>query len=413
MDEKAKSAKVKSAKRNVRVKRDPKPDAAPTKAQIKQKRKEKLSKGGKISLVIVGIAAMLLSVTAMACSGVLNQATDKRDYELTGGVAATVNGVNIKEDTITTQIMAIRESAYQSDEDWATFLAGQGLTPETYRENLINSYARQYLISEAERENNITVSQEDVDKQWESVVAGYGGDEDAFLEILTQIGYTKDSYKESLKSSLAAEKLKEAVAPAKDPSDEDVIAALNVSLDTYNGARRSSHILFKVAEDATDEERAEIEAKAQQVLDDINSGEIEFADAAKEYSEDSSAESGGDVGWDKLSTFVDEYQEALSGLSKDQVSGLVKTTYGYHIIMCTDMFNIDGEVTSIDQVPEDIKTTLSDSLKTEKQGEAYSTWLNEYVEKADIKINEMPENVPYNVDMSKAKAQDTGSASTE
>lgn len=405
--------KIKSAKRNARVKRDPKPEAALTKAQVRQARKEKLSKGGKISLAIVGIAAMLLSVTAMACSGVLNQASDSRDYELTGGVAATVNGVNIKEDTITTQIMAIRQSGYESDEDWATYLAGQGLTPETYRENLINSYARQYLISEAEREYNVTVSQDEIDEQWNDVVAGYGGDEDAFLEILTQIGYTKDSYKESLKSSLAAEKLKEAVAPAKDPSDEDIIAALNDSLDTYNGARRSSHILFKVAEDATDEERAEIEAKAQQVLDDINSGEIEFADAAKEYSEDSSAESGGDVGWDKLSTFVDEYQEALSGLSKDQVSGLVKTTYGYHIIMCTDMFNIDGEVTSIDQVPEDIKTTLSDSLKTEKQGEAYSTWFNEYVEKADIKINEMPENVPYNVDMSKAKAQDTGSASAE
>lgn len=413
MDEKAKSAKVKSAKRNVRVKRDPKPDAAPTKAQIKQKRKEKLSKGGKISLVIVGIAAMLLSVTAMACSGVLNQATDKRDYELTGGVAATVNGVNIKEDTITTQIMSMRESAYESDEDWATFLADQGLTPETYRENLINSYARQYLISEAERENNITVSQEDVDKQWESVVAGYGGDEEAFLQMLSQIGYDKESYQESLKSSIATEKLREAVAPAEDPSDDEVIAAVNENLDTYNGARRSSHILFKVAEDATEEEQAEIEAKAQKVLDDLNAGKIEFADAAKEYSEDSSADNGGDVGWDKLSTFVDEYQTALSGLAKGEMSGLVKTTYGYHIIKCTDLFSVDGEVTSIDQIPKDIQKTISSSLKSEKQGEAYDAWFNEYVENADIKINKMPENVPYNVDMSKAKVNSTSSGSAE
>lgn len=410
---KKKTSNVKSAKRNVRVKRDPKPEGAPTKMQVKQARKEKLAKGGKISLVVIGIAAMLLSVTAMACSGVLNQATDKRDYELTGGVAATVNGVNIKEDTITTQIMALRESAYESDEDWATFLADQGLTPESYRENLINSYARQYLISEAERENNITVSQEDVDKQWESVVAGYDGDEEAFLQMLSQIGYDKDSYKESLKSSIATDKLKEAVAPAKDPTDEEIIAAVNENLDTYNGARRSSHILFKVAEDATEEEQAEVEAKAQKVLDDLNAGKIEFTDAAKEYSEDSSADNGGDVGWDKLTTFVDEYQTALSGLSKGEMSGLVKTTYGYHIIMCTDLFSVDGEVTSIDQVPKDIQKTISSSLKSEKQGEAYDAWFTEYVENADIVINKMPENVPYNVDMSKAKKTDTGSGSAE
>ena len=52
------------------------------------------------------------------------------------------------------------------------------------------------------------------------------------------------------------------------------------------------------------------------MLDKLNAGEVEFADAAKEYSEDSSADGGGDVGWDKLTTFVTEYQDALSALSK-------------------------------------------------------------------------------------------------
>lgn len=404
---------VKSTKRNARVKREEAPAAEPTKTQLKQKRKEKLSKSGKIALVVIGVAAMLLSVTAMACSGMMTQLTSPKKYELTGGVAGTVNGVNIKEDTITTQIMSLRESAYESDEDWATYLAEQSLTPETYRENLINSYARQYLISEAQRKYDVTVSQEEIDEAWNNAVASYG-DEDSFLQLLSQIGYDKDSYQESLMNSIATNKLKDAVAPAEDPSDDEIVDYMNENLDTYNGARRSSHILFRVDEDATDEEVAEVEEKAQKVLDDLKSGEIEFTDAAKEYSADSSADDGGDVGWDNLSTFVTEYQDALSKLGKGEMSGLVKTTYGYHIIMCTDLFDVDGKVTKVDEIPDDIKKTISDSIKTTKQDEAYNKWSTEYLDGAEIVINKMPKNVPYNVDMTKAKAsEDTGSSSAD
>lgn len=397
------------SKRSAKIKRDPVPEAAPSKKQVKQARKEKLSKAGKIVLVVIGIAAMLLSVSAMACSGVLNQVQSQEDYKLTGGVAATVNGVNIKEDTVTEQIMSLRQSSYESDEDWATYLSQQGLTPESYRENVIDSIARQYLLTQAEKEYDITVSQDDLDEAWDEAVENYGGDEDTFVDMITQFGFTKETYQENTKSSLAQEKLREKVASVEDPTDDQIVSYINENLDTYNDARRSSHILFKVADDATDEESAEVEAKAQEVLDKLNAGEVEFADAAKEYSEDSSADDGGDVGWDKLTTFVTEYQDALSALSTGQMSGLVKTTYGYHIILCTDQFNIES-VSSADEIPEAIRDAISSKIKTEEESAKYSTWLNDYIDKADIKINEMPEDAPYNVDMSKAKAdEDTDS----
>lgn len=397
------------SKRSAKIKRDPVPEAAPSKKQVKQARKEKLSKAGKIVLVVIGIAAMLLSVSAMACSGVLNQVQSQEDYKLTGGVAATVNGVNIKEDTVTEQIMSLRQSSYESDEDWATYLSQQGLTPESYRENVIDSIARQYLLTQAEKEYDITVSQDDLDEAWDEAVENYGGDEDTFVDMITQFGFTKETYQENTKSSLAQEKLREKVASVEDPTDDQIVSYINENLDTYNDAHRSSHILFKVADDATDEESAEVEAKAQEVLDKLNAGEVEFADAAKEYSEDSSADDGGDVGWDKLTTFVTEYQDALSALSKGQMSGLVKTTYGYHIILCTDQFNVES-VSSADEIPEAIRDAISSKIKTEEESAKYSTWLNDYIDKADIKINEMPEDAPYNVDMSKAKAdEDTDS----
>lgn len=400
------------SKKSAKIKRDPVPEQAPTKTQVKKERKEKLSRAGKIVLVCIGVAAMLLSVTAMACSGVLNEVNNKQDYKLTGGVAATVNGVNIKEDTITNQIMSLRTSSYESDKDWATYLSQQGMTPESYRENVIDGIARQYLLSQAEKEYKITVSQEDIDKAWSDAVENYGGDEKAFEDMIAQIGFDKASYLENISSSLAQQKLREKVAGVEDPSDDEIVAYINENLATYNDARRSSHILFKVDSDASDEDWSKAEAEAQKVLDKLNAGEIEFADAAKEYSDDTSADDGGDVGWDKLTTFVTEYQDALSALAPGQMSGLVKTTYGYHIIMCTEQFKVDS-VTSVDEVPEAMREAISSKIKTSEESAKYSEWLTEYTEAADIVINEMPSEVPYNVDMEKALAEDDGESGEE
>lgn len=404
------------ARKSAKIKRDPVPEAekaAPSKGARKKQAKDKLSRTGKIILVVIGVAAMLLSVTAMACSGVLNQAANKTDYTLTGGVAATVNGVNIKEDTITEQIMSTRTSLGKTDDkDWAQYLADQGQTPESYRESVIRSYASQYLLTAAEKEYNVSVTNDDVQKAWDDAVSSYGGDEKTFEDMLSQMGYDKSSYQESLKSQLAQQKLKEAVAPEKEPTDDEVLSYINENLSTYNDARRSSHILIKVASDASEEDDAKAKATAQEALDKINSGELSFEDAAKKYSEDSSKDDGGDVGWDKLTTFVTEYQDALNALSKDQVSGLVKSTYGYHIIKCTDYFHVDGSVTSVDQIPSDLKKNIVATIKNKQVSADYSTWLSDYTDKADIKINKMPGNVPYNVDMSTVSTGDAGSGST-
>ena len=62
------------------------------------------------------------------------------------------------------------------------------------------------------------------------------------------------------------------------------------------------------------------------------------------------------MGWDKLTTFVDSYQTALEGLNKGDVSEVVESTYGYHVIKCTDYFHVDNQVDDINQVPKAIKS---------------------------------------------------------
>ena len=105
-----------------------------------------------------------------------------------------------------------------------------------------------------------------------------------------------------------------------------------------------------------------------------------FADRhlTADKSDTGSKDKKGDVGWDKLTTFVDSYQTALEGLNKGDVSEVVESTYGYHIIKCTDYFHVDNQVDDINQVPKDIKKYVSNVVKTQAASTAYSEWLEQY-----------------------------------
>ena len=381
----------------------------------KKQRKTYVSKTVKIVLVVIGVLAMLLSVSAMACSGLMSQTEDaSAGYKLTGGVAATINGTNLTEDTVTKQIMSMRTSyGYTKDKDWAQYLVDNDLTPKKYRKQLIDSYTQQILLQQAQKENGVTVSDKEVEKAWKDACKSAGGAK-TFKETLKTYGYTEDTYKDSLKESLAQQKLKDAVAPTSKPKDSEIVDYINENLSNYNDARRSSNILIKVDSDASDEDKAAAKAKAQECLDKINSGELSFEDAVEQYSDDtgSKEKKKGDVGWDKLTTFVDSYQAALEGLNKGDVSDVVESTYGYHVIKCTDYFHVDGQVDDIKQVPKDIKKYVSNVVKTQAESTAYSEWLEQYKKDADITVNPMPKDVPYNVSLKGVTKSSTDDSST-
>ena len=391
----------------------------PSRTARKKAHKTRVSKTVKIVLVAIGVLAMVLSVSTMACSGLMQQSQDSSsssDYKLTGGVAATINGSNLTEDTVTKQIMSVRTSyGYTKDKAWAQYLVDSDLTPKKYRKQVIDSYAQQILIQQAEKEYNVSVSDDDIEKAWKDACKSAGG-EKTFKKTLKTYGYTESTYKDSLKDSLAQQKLKDKVAPSKTPKDKEILSYLNENLSTYNDARRSENILIKVDSDASDEDKAKAKATAQECLDKINSGELTFEQAVKKYSEDTgSKDKKGDVGWDKLTTFVDEYETALQQLDKGDVSGIVESTYGYHIIKCTGYFHVDDKATDIKQVPKAIKKYIANVVKTQNTGTKYNDWLEKYTKKADIKINPMPKDVPYNVSLkgvSKSTSSDSSTAST-
>ncbi len=424
--------KLKKARREERARQEAEAlaaaEAEANKGLFKKKKKQakpapkrgRAKRTGLVVAVAIGCAAMVLSVCGIACSGIINNTSSSEDYHLTGGVAATVNGTNITEDTITKQIMSVRTSGYKKDKKWAQYLVDQDLTPKKYRKQTIDSYVQQVLISQAEEEYGVKVTDQDVNKEWKKACKSYGGRK-AFVSMIKMYGYTVSTYKSSLKSSIALDKLKEEVSPKKKVSAKKLLKNLNTDLDTYNDARKSSQILIKVDSSASKKEKRKAKKKAQKVLDQINSGELSWDKAVKKYSEDTGSKTNGskgnkgNVGWDKLTSFVDEYQTALEALSEGQMSGLVKSTYGYHIIKCTGYFHVDGEATDVKQVPKAIRKTITDSLQSTQVSDDYNAWLKKYKKKAEIVINKMPEDVPYNVSLkgvTKSSSSDSSTTST-
>lgn len=345
---------------------------------------------------VVGVSAACC-IALVGCGGT--------NYGYTGGVAATVNGAEIQEDTITKYIQDFRTSSdLTSDDDWGNWMKENSFDPATVRDQVIDYYVENELKKQACDEKGITVEQSQVDDEINNMKANYDSD-DAWKQALSSAGLTEDQYRESVEAGLLGKALEDAVAgDAATADDSKVLDMLNTYYTMFNGAKKSSHILFASGDTE----------KAQEVLDQINAGTLDFAEAAKQYSTDTaSAADGGNVGWDAINSFVTDYTDALDGLSVGQVSGLVTSDYGIHIIKCTDEFTCDGKATSLSAYPQEFVDYISNIVKDQSKSTAYSNWFNDYKAQADIQDNDMPENVPYNLDMTKYDNSDSSSDNSD
>ncbi|HEY6000374.1 MAG TPA: peptidyl-prolyl cis-trans isomerase [bacterium] len=94
---------------------------------------------------------------------------------------------------------------------------------------------------------------------------------------------------------------------------------------------RARHILFRLAKDAPADEEKKVRERAEFVLGKAKKG-ADFASLAKEFSQDSSGPAGGELGWFGPGQMVPEFEKAAFALGKGQVSDLVRTQFGFHII---------------------------------------------------------------------------------
>ena len=159
-------------------------------------------------------------------------------------------------------------------------------------------------------------------------------------------------------------------------SDDDLKVYYQSHVESYKLQDRAlvSHILFKTI-GKTDAEVAEIKKKAEDVLEKAKHG-AKFADLAKQYSEDTTKDKGGDLGWIVRGQTVPEFEAAAFSLPKGSISDLVKTQYGFHIIQVND------RQTARTQTLDEVKPTILAQLQQEKAealGESISAQIAEEI----------------------------------
>lgn len=216
-----------------------------------------------------------------------------------------------------------------------------------------------------------------IDSQYEELVNQSGGKE-AFEAILKQQGYTTEKIKEQLKVRTAqAYMLIEFSNISEDKIKEDY--------EKEKVQYHLAHILISVKSDTapnglSDEEA---KAKAEDILKKLNEGG-DFSTLAKENSTDTSnASNGGDLGWSskESGSFVKEFSDAAYSLEKGKISGVVKTSFGYHIIKLLDTKELSYE----EMKPQLVEKLAQNAVSADTT--LYSKALKSLFEEYDVKGN--------------------------
>jgi peptidyl-prolyl cis-trans isomerase SurA len=139
------------------------------------------------------------------------------------------------------------------------------------------------------------------------------------------------------------------------------------------------HILIKTS-DLTSE--SEAKARLSEIKRRIDGG-ADFAEQAKLYSEDGSAAQGGDLGWMSPGALVPEFEKAMNALKPGQISGLVQTEFGWHLIQVIERRNADVSI-------EQKRQQANMAIRSFKADEAYQEWLRQLRDRAFVEYRNAP-----------------------
>ena len=219
------------------------------------------------------------------------------------------------------------------------------------------------------------IDEKAIEEQLQKAQTQYGGKE-KFEQLLKQQGFTLDKYKDGLKVKAAQTLLINDYTG----TNED---KLKENYEKNKHQYHLAHILISVKSNSNPNGLSDEDAKkkAEELHKKIKDGE-DFATLAKENSNDTAnASNGGDLGWSSKedNSFVKEFKEAAYALTKDKVSDVVKTSFGYHIIKVLD---------EKDATFDEMKATLAEKAAEEavkKDSTVVSKALKKLFEEYNVK----------------------------
>jgi peptidyl-prolyl cis-trans isomerase C len=291
-------------------------------------------------------------------------------------VAVRVNGVAIGRERVERYFEDYLAEKGRSVAGIRSPAAYEGL----YREALEKLVEAELLWQEAER-RKLVAPRAEVDAALAEVRAGFKTAE-AFRSRLERGGFTEATYADYLRKQLSIRKLvqKEIVARVEVRDDEvHEFYEANPARFTRPEQVRARHVLVKVAPAASEDERTKARARIEAVLADARGG-ASFEDLARMHSDDATAARGGDLGFFARGQMVRPFEEAAFALAPGEISGVVETPFGFHVIQVAERRG--GE-----RIAEaEARGAIRERLRTEKAERALAERVAKLRERGRVEI---------------------------
>lgn len=243
-------------------------------------------------------------------------------------LAAKVNGVGISKQRLDKGLEAYLE---QQKKDPKALDADQ---TKAMRAKVLEILISQELLwQEAQRRKMVATDEETA--QAVQQFRNKFKDKVVYERRIKDAGFTDASFAEDIKQRLSVKRLiGEGVTKSIKVSDQEMHDYYKANPDQFKSPERVRvrHILIKVAEEADQKTREEAKKKIESILEKARKKDADFAELAKTYSEGPSAKHGGDLGFQPRGRLVPAFEKVAFSLKPGEISDVVKTRFGYHII---------------------------------------------------------------------------------
>jgi peptidyl-prolyl cis-trans isomerase C len=309
--------------------------------------RDEQSRSSRCALVLLLTPALLMvMVWAVQSQGLDRSGSD---------IAAKVNGVPITTLELERTFQAKARVPYaQVQED--------PRAKEALRQVLDSLIDRELLLQQA-KSLQMAVPPQQVDSQMQQLVQRFPSQE-AFEQALAAQHLTVEALKQDVEGQLLAQQLvKKEVLDKVNVSARDVQNFYDQHQDKYVEAEqiRARHILIRVPPQVSPADEAKLKSKADNALKRAKTGE-DFAVLAKEVSDDGSKEDGGDLGFFPRGRMVPPFEEAAFALQPGQISDIVRSQFGYHIIKAEE--HKTGRALAFDEAKAQVQEDLTQEQTT-------------------------------------------------
>ena len=305
------------------------------------------------------IRAIIISILTLTVASFVSA---RGGRESAKDAVAMVNGIAIPRAFLDREIGRIEQQMTQDG-----YVPGED-DAEDIRSGALESLVSMELLYQRSQERGFTVTESRVDIEI-SMLQGNFEDAEGYKQALEQMQLTESQLRTEIERNMAVQDFIDSEFRRNATiSDEELRDFYDTNPEMFSDGLqvRARHIIITVAQDATDEQKQAAREKIEGIRQQIDQG-ADFGELAKEYSEGPSGAQGGDLGYFGRGQMVEPFETAAFSLPIGQVSDIVITQYGYHLIQVID--KTTSEIIPFDEIQEQLRDYLLENKVLEQIAE--------------------------------------------